>query len=163
MDGLVVYYSRTGNTKKIAKVIADKMDFETEQIIDKKDRSGFSGYMKGGWDAWREKRTQIEKEKEQDLSSYDIIVIGTPVWAAKPTPAVNTFLDKKKEEIKKTAFFCTCGGSGYKSTLKQLEKISAKKPAATLAIKEKEIENEAYKKEVEKFAEKCKRKIDHLS
>ncbi len=152
MEGLVVYYSRTGNTKRVAESIADTLQFETREIIDKKDRSGFLGYMRGGWDAWREKRTQIERKDKRDLSSYDIIVIGTPVWAAKPAPAINTYLAEKREKIKDVAFFCTCGGSGYKSTFSHLKKIGGMEPESTLMVKENEIEAGEHKDKVKKFA-----------
>lgn len=151
MEGLVVYYSRTGNTRKIGKVVADELNFETREIIDKKDRSGFTGYVKGGWDAWREKRTQIGIKEEQDLSDHDIVVVGTPVWAAKPAPAVATYLDEKKDSINKIAFFCTCGGSGYKSTLNQLKNKIDMEPVSTLVIKEAEIDNDDYEKDIKRF------------
>lgn len=156
MNGLVVYYSRTGNTKKIGEIIADLLDFETKEIIDKKDRSGLFGYMKSGWDAWREKRTEIEGKEERDLSDYDLIVIGTPVWAAKPAPAINTYLEDKKGEIKRTAFFCTYKSSGHESTFKKLKNISDLEPADTLAITEDEIKNEDYERDIKKFVERCR-------
>ncbi|MEF8873690.1 MAG: hypothetical protein V5A88_03345 [Candidatus Thermoplasmatota archaeon] len=157
-EGLVVYYSRTGNTEKVGESMASKLDYGARKIIDKKDRSGISGYMKGGWDAWRENLTEIDlRRKEEDLSNYELIVIGTPVWAGKPTPAVRTYLSEKKEEIEEIAFFCTMGGSGYERTFQHLEEISGKEPVSTLAVREKEIEDGTYERAVKNFVEECSR------
>ncbi len=158
-EGLVVYYSRTGNTKKVGELMASKLDYGSRRIIDKKDRSGISGYLKGGWDAWREHLTDIDLgKKEEDLSKYELVVIGTPVWAGKPAPAVSTYLSKRKDKIDKIAFFCTLGGSGYESTFQCLKNISGKEPVTTLAVREKEIEDGSYKKAVKNFVEQCSKR-----
>ncbi len=156
VNGIVVYYSRTGNTEKVAELIASKADFEAIKIIDKKDRSGLSGYMKGGWEAWREKHTEIDTEQDVAISDRGLVVIGTPVWAGKPAPAVRAYLSRKKKELGKVAFFCTLGGTGSEGTFKQLEKMTGKDPVSTLMVTEKELEKEIYEKKVKKFVDDLK-------
>ncbi|MFP4609286.1 MAG: flavodoxin family protein [Candidatus Aenigmatarchaeota archaeon] len=150
----VVYYSRTGNTKKVAGLIASELGCDTFRIHDKKDRSGFLGYLKGGWDAWRENRTEITLKEEIDLSEDRLLCLGTPVWASNPTPAVRTFLAERKERLEKVAFFCTLGGTGDEKTFQELGNISGKTPLTTLAVREKEIESGTYKERVKAFAER---------
>jgi len=48
MKTLVAYYSRTGNTKKVAVEIAKNLKADIDEIIDKKDRSGMIGWIIGG-------------------------------------------------------------------------------------------------------------------
>ena len=74
---LVVFYSRTGNTKKVAQDIAQSLGADVEQLIDKKDRSGALGYMGAGKDASKEMLADIEPIK-YDPAKYDLIVMGTP-------------------------------------------------------------------------------------
>ena len=131
---LVVYYSRTGNTRKVGKMISKILKADSEEIIDKKNRSGILGWIFGGRDAMMKKGTEIEYKK--DPSKYNLVVIGTPIWVATVTPAIRTYLESNK--IKKVAFFCTYGGSSGKS-FDEMKKLS-KKPLATLGIKAKELE-----------------------
>ncbi len=78
---IVVYYSRTGNTKKIGANIADFISCESISLKDQKDRSGISGFLTGGWDTWREKDTKMEMGKKTELEK-DHYIIGTPVWVS---------------------------------------------------------------------------------
>ena len=139
---LVAYYSRTGSTKKVALEIAKNLNADTDEIIDLKDRSGIKGWFVSGFDAFRSQSTEIKTKK--DSSEYDLVIIGTPIWAGRETPAVRTYMLKNK--FKKVAFFCTAGNK-QSLAFKNMEKLS-KKPLAVLEIKEKQIpmSNETIKK-----------------
>ena len=102
MKSLVLFYSRTGNTGKIANEIAVKLNSDIEEIFDKKNRKGIFGYLAAAKDAATKKFTQIEEVKK-DLSQYDLVIIGTPVWAWGMAPAIRTYLSKNK--FNKLAFF----------------------------------------------------------
>ena len=59
MKTLIVYYSRTGLTKKIATHISETLKADIDEIIDTKKRSGAIGYMSGGRDAMKGSLTNI--------------------------------------------------------------------------------------------------------
>ncbi|HOJ31549.1 MAG TPA: flavodoxin [bacterium] len=149
---LVIFYSRTGTTKKIAREIANALSCDIEEIIDKKDRSGVRGFMSGGRDAMKRELTEIN-DIEQDPSDYDVIVIGTPVWASNMTPAIRTYISKYKEKFKNVAFFCTTGGTGIEKTLIEMEVLCGKKPVATVSLTVRQIKNSTYQSFLNKFVE----------
>lgn len=123
---LVVYYTRTNNTKDVAEIIAKEKNTQTLEIKDKKSRSGAVGFMMGGFDAIRGKKTTITYDKV-NLDEFDTIYIGTPVWASKPTPAILKFIEENDFSGKNVVTFATMGGSGGDSTIKTLnEHIQAK-------------------------------------
>jgi len=134
MKLLVVFYSRTGNTRKVAIEIMKNLKAEIDEIIDKTNRSGAEGWIFGGGDATLKKSTQIDYKK--DPKKYDLVIIGTPIWAFTLTPAVRTYLIENKVRFNKLAFFSTSAGAGIKRTFKEMGKLS-KKPLMTLAIKSK--------------------------
>ena len=109
MKSLVVYYSRSGNSKFVAQKIAEKIGADTEEVIDKKNRRGWIGFLIAGFDATRGKETQIEETRFL-LDNYDLIVVGTPIWNGKPTPAIRTYLRKNDLSNKKVALFWTLAG-----------------------------------------------------
>lgn len=47
-DVLCIYYSRTGNTKKVMKAIASEMDAELVELTDGIERSGLRGWLRSG-------------------------------------------------------------------------------------------------------------------
>ncbi len=150
MTHLVVYYSRTGTTKKLAKSIKRKLDCDEEEIIDKKDRSGVLGFLRASWDAWRGKETEIYGGKK-DPSNYDHILIGTPVWAGSPAPAVITYIKKRKFDLDKVSFFCTYKGSGGQKVFDKMGNLCGKKPKSTLGLKSEKIENRRFENDVDEF------------
>lgn len=109
MKSLVVYYTRTGNARFAAETIAAEIGSDVEEIMDMKKRSGAMGYLSGGSDARRGKETKIAPTKKSP-ADYDLIIVGTPVWASRPTPAVTTYLKKNNLSSKKVALFFTQGG-----------------------------------------------------
>jgi len=119
MKSLVVYYSRTGTTRAVGKAIAEELGASCEEIIDLKKRTGLRPirWLIAGMDAWRKKLTKIKTQKEPER--YDMIIIGTPIWEGKMTPAVRTYLTNKNLDGKKEGFFCTAGGSDKECGLRE--------------------------------------------
>ena len=109
MKSLVVYYTRTGNARFAAETIAAEIGADVEEIMDMKKRSGVIGWLNAGSDARRSKETEIAPSKKSP-ADYDLIIVGTPVWASRPTPAVTTYLKKNDLSSKKVALFFTQGG-----------------------------------------------------
>jgi flavodoxin len=133
MKTLVTYYSKTGNTKEVAKQIAKELNADIDEIVDKTNRDGFINYIKSGFHALRKKLTKITTKK--DPSNYHLVIIGTPIWAGREAPAVRTYM--KENNLKKVAFFCTAGGK-QSLAFKNMEELS-QKPLAKLEIKAKQI------------------------
>jgi flavodoxin len=149
---LVVYYSRTGTTKMAGEAIAKKLGSDLEEIIDKTDRKGAVGWVLAGRDAMKKSLTEIVEPKKNP-AQYDLVIIGTPVWAGTMAPAVRTYLSIHKDMIAQAAFFCTMGGSGNKNIFTYLEEASSKKPVATVALQTKEVRTGNVEGRIEKFAQ----------
>lgn len=113
---LIIYYSRTNNTKEVAELIAEEKNAELLEIKDKKSRSGPLGYVIGAIDSFQGKKTGINYEKN-DLSKYDTVYIGTPVWASKPTPAIVQFIEENDFSGTNVVTFATFMGSGGEATI----------------------------------------------
>ncbi|MBD3156017.1 MAG: hypothetical protein GF368_05190 [Candidatus Aenigmarchaeota archaeon] len=148
MKILVTFYSRTGNTKKVGEEIAKILKADIDQIIDEKDRKGLKGYFGGGKDALMKNKSRIKYDKKPE--SYDLVIIGTPVWAGTMAPAVRTYLSENKFE--KVAFFCTYG-SGFSRAFSDMEKIT-RKPVATFGIGQIKVKSGEYSQEIEDFCKK---------
>lgn len=109
MKSLVVYYTRTGNARFVAETIAAEIGADVEEVIDLKKRTGVLGYLSGGSDARRGKETEIASTKKSP-AEYDLVIVGTPVWAGRPAPAILTYFKKHDFADKKVAVFFTQGG-----------------------------------------------------
>lgn len=150
MKILVVYYSRTGITKKVAERIASALGADKEEIIDKSNRSGVMGYLRSGKEAVKKILADIEPVKI-DPSAYDLVIIGTPVWAATMSSPVRSYLTTQKGKIPRVAFFATQGGEGASRAIEQMAELAALPAKAGLAVMTKEVVRDDYQAKLEKF------------
>jgi len=153
MKILVVYYSRTGHTKKIGDMIADALKGETDEIVIPKSLLGIIGWFLAGKYASRKEVPKIEPPKN-DSASYDLVIIGTPIHSWTLSGPVRTYLRENKNKFKKVAFYCTCGGMGMERAFDEMEKECGQKPVATLVVREKELKKGDYTKKIKKFISK---------
>jgi flavodoxin len=106
MKSLVVYYTRTGKTRFVAETIAAELGADLEEIVDLKKREGKLGWIISGKDASQKKLTEIATVK-QSPADYDLVVVGTPIWAWAPTPAIRTYINQNDLSGKRVALFYT--------------------------------------------------------
>jgi len=135
---LVVYYSRTGNTRLVAETISATLPCDVEEIEDTRNRSGIFGYFRSGFDAWLKKLTTL-KPLRYDPTPYDLVIVGTPIWNTSLSAPVRTYLTLNKGRFKSVAFFCTCGGVGSRRVFHQMSEACGMKPLDVLDIREAEV------------------------
>lgn len=156
MKALIVFYSRTGTTKKVALAISKNVKSDIEEIFDVKSRKGIIGYLKSGREAMLKKLPEIKQTKKKP-SSYDLIIIGTPVWGYNMSSPIRTYITNNKKGFKKIAFFCTMGGSGSERTFKEMELLCEKKPEAKLVLTTKGVIRDGYIDKVKEFIKKIRK------
>ena len=134
---LVVFYSRSGTTRRIAQTLSAALKCDLEEITEPRPRTGFLGYIWSLLEARRKLPSNIAP-KTHDVSSYDLVVIGTPVWAWSLSSPVRAYLTATASQLPEVAFFCTLGASGSENAFAQMMAIVGKKPRAVCAITQRE-------------------------
>jgi hypothetical protein len=81
-------------TVKRKDIATDKARMEALKLEDGSERKGLAKYVWGGRQVIRKQRSAL-KPYTFDAAACDLIVIGTPVWAGSPAPAIETFLGKR--------------------------------------------------------------------
>lgn len=122
---LVIYYSFEGNTRHIAQQIAqataaDLLELRTRQEPQSK---GFAKYMWGGAQVVMRRRPRLEP-LDADPTAYDLLFIGTPVWAFTYAPPLRSFFATVRLQRRRVALFCTHEG-GPRNTLLHLRRALA--------------------------------------
>ena len=87
----VVYFTRTGNSKRVAQKLAEKMSCELVEITDNKNWNGIFGFIKGGYYASKNKEVVIKTSK--NVEPGDELILVSPIWAGGLVPAVKVFLN----------------------------------------------------------------------
>lgn len=118
---LVVYYSQTSHTKAVAEEIAKRLSADIEEIIAVQPYDGdFQATVERGKQEREEGILPDIQPLTKDITQYDVIFIGFPVWFGTYAPPVATFLDQVDLRGKKIVPFCTFGSGGLESSVKDL-------------------------------------------
>lgn len=111
---LVVYYSFEGNTRWLANAISREIKAEMLEIKPVKEikAKGFMKYFWGGRQVMMKKMPLLEPFNIE-LDGFDMIFLGSPVWAYNCAPPMRTFSRKYLMKGKKVVLFCSHeGGPG---------------------------------------------------
>ncbi len=125
MRTLVVYYSLEGNTKLVADAVTRAIEADTVRLVpaDQPSASGAARYFWGGRAAIMKKAPKLEP-LEFIPEEYDLVFLGTPVWAWTFAPPIRSFLRDHDLSGKKVALFC-CHGGGPGKAIEKLESAVA--------------------------------------
>ncbi|TLD84385.1 flavodoxin [Helicobacter sp. MIT 11-5569] len=128
MKILVAYFSASGITKEVAQSIASVVEAKSYEILPQEP------YTREDLD-WRDEnsRTTLEcKDKAsrpkianlKDITPFDVIFIGFPIWWYSAPPIIFTFLESQNFDGKIIIPFCTSGGSDLSNAPREMQKIA---------------------------------------
>lgn len=148
---LVAYFSASGITRNVAKMVAEAAGADLYEITPKE------AYTKADLN-WMDKKSRSSVEMadkkirpeitdtDAKIAEYDEIFLGFPIWWYVAPTIINTFLEKYDFTGKKIVLFATSGGSGFGNTVKELQSSA---PGAQFV--EGKLLNHANKKEIEEL------------
>lgn len=120
---LIVYFSYTGNTKKIAEEIQKKLNCDIIEIKPEKPYStDYQTVVDEEQNNESSNKTPDIQKINVDLNKYDEIIIGSPVWWYTIAPVIRTFLKQNDLSGKIIKPYATNAGWLGK-TFKEIEKI----------------------------------------
>lgn len=150
MKTLIAYYSRTGHTRRVADLLAARLGGTASPITEPRSRLGLLGYARSAVEASFGLDAAIVASPV-DPARFDLVLIGSPVWAWHLSSPVRAFARSQSASIRRCAFFCTMGGAGAEKAFAELERCLGQAPLATLALTDREIDGERHESKIESF------------
>lgn len=147
---LITYYSLGGHTRGVAEEIQAATGADMDEIRDVRPRRGATGMLRALADAFLRRKPPV-LAIAHDPRDYDLLVIGGPIWARRFAAPVRTFAEHYGPRAKRIAFFCTEGGNGDAPAYGDLERLSQRRPAATLTVDAAHLEPAAHRAELTRF------------
>lgn len=120
---LFIYYSFTGNGDEVASILKEK-GYEVRKVGEKfkMPKSFFSQMMVGGFRAGLGLKGKI-KETDLDVSGFDEVMIGSPIWNGALPPAINGLLSKLSLDGKEVSFLLYSGSGEGKKAEKKIKSL----------------------------------------
>ena len=121
---LVSYFSRSGTTRQVAQEIESQTGGTLFEIVPEEP-------YPDDYDATVERFRQEREENArpavaslvEDISDYDVVFVGFPIWGGDIPYVVRTFLEQYDLTGKTIVPFCTHGGSRFGSSISTLEEL----------------------------------------
>lgn len=162
---LVAFYSSAGTTRKAGQAIAEALAADVEDIqevhprhFDVKGPGGLGkivGIIVGGAEAGLGLSRPI-LPSQHNPADYDLVVIGTPIWNARLTGPVRSYIQRHRDQFKAVAFFRT--GLDPKPSLRcflQMEQACGQAPRATANLEADRV-NAGDQAQVQEFVSKLR-------
>ncbi len=159
MKTAIVYYSMHGNVRYVSEKVAKELGADLIELVPVKayPDKGAMQFIWGGSAVTFKKKPELEPYTF-NASDYDLVIIGTPVWASNFTPPLRTFFENNDLTGKKIAVIATSAG-GDSSKCLEAVKAAAKADslAAVLSLTDpKDKPSDENEKQIAAFIETCK-------
>jgi flavodoxin len=136
---LIVYHSRSGYTRRVAQALARRLGADLEEVRIVLPLGGALGYAMSAIEAITG-LTPALRPTARDPARYDLVVIGSPVWMWSLASPIRSWLSTHRVGSARVGFFCTMGGAGAKRVFAAMADLLGKRPVATLALTDAQID-----------------------
>lgn len=156
MRTLIVYYSRTGQTRKAVEALARLLDADLGEIHCDRYKNGAVRYLLAGFDSVRGRLPQIRIPSEL-TDNYDLVVIGSPIWTSHPSLPVRGLLAAGPKMPAQVALLLTHGGhSPPQRAIEELQALLPNPPKAALALQTDDLAEPGLTQMLKPFAARLK-------
>jgi menaquinone-dependent protoporphyrinogen IX oxidase len=132
---LIIYFSRTGTTRRVAESIARATHGDVEELREPKSRLGPIGWLRSGYEG--SKRLAAETlPLDHELERYELVFVGSPTWSRSLSSPVRGFLERNRRRLPGVALFATCGDVKSSDAVEQMVEVLGRAPVATLTLAE---------------------------
>lgn len=132
MRTLVVYYSLSGNTRKVAETAARELGADIAQV-----KAPHGLYAARGAGFWRAifhnllgRQPAIEVVGGGQPEGYDLVVVLAPVWASHAAAPIRTYLAQSRGRLGRAALVLTCGARGRAMRSRVWRPLPTSRPSA---------------------------------
>ncbi|MFY7856687.1 MAG: flavodoxin family protein [Rubrivivax sp.] len=130
---LVVYFSRTGQTRRLAMRLALELQGTPAEIREQSPRSGVFGRMQAGALSLLGREVEI-RPMRRDPAAYELVLIGTPMLGWRLAAPVRTFARQWNHQLRHVAFFASAPPEEARVAFEEMELLLGRPPVAELAL-----------------------------
>ncbi len=156
---LVIFHSSSGNTRRVAQAIAEALNADLEQIQPTRPfevditQKGARNFRNMGRAAIRSllKRAASIQPVAHAPAAYDLVIVGTPVYANSLPAPTRAFLKQYRADLLRVAFFCTGLDPENARVFELMANASEKAPVVTVAVHAPTVTEGTFHSQIEAF------------
>ena len=137
---LVVVYSYTGTSRRLADLLCDEQGWPMAVITDARPRSGALGMWRCLLDSWLRRQPPINYAGLPP-DGFDAVVLVAPIWASRLAGPMRTFVASRHESLPEIAVASVMGGSGAPNAIAEIGRLVGRAPILSTAFTTREVED----------------------
>lgn len=135
MKILINYYSRSGNNRLVAEVLAARLGADIEEIVSSTGYKDIIGLFKVILHS-RNKKSAKLKPLRKNPAEYDLVILSAPIWVGNLSAPARAYIQIYGKDLKKLAFLAVCGGGDDHNpeTFKEVRELAGTKLSAEMEL-----------------------------
>lgn len=149
---LIVFYSFTGNARRLAQLLAAQRGWPVGEVIERRPRSGATGFLRCVADSLFARRPAVKYEGP-DPADFATVVLIAPIWVGRLAGPMRSFVADKRQWIRRAAVLTTMGARGASNAVAEIARLLGRDPVLAEVVTARETEDGSCAAAVEAFGQ----------
>lgn len=150
---LIVYYSFTGNSRRVAQLLATQTGWPVGEVVEERPRAGGGlGYLRCALDSLLGRSPAIRYEGPEP-ASFATVVLVAPVWVGLLAAPMRSFVENCQDRLARIAVLTTMNARGSSNAVKEISSIAGRDPVLEAVVTSREIDDGSCADAIKAFAE----------
>jgi hypothetical protein len=137
---LVVAYSYTGNSRRLAQLLCAQKGWPLGEVIEERPRAGAWGTLRCILDSALRARPTVHY-RGPEPADFRTVVLVAPIWVGQLAGPMRAFVNAYRDRLQRVALIVTMGGQGASNAVAEVARILGRDPVLTEAVTARAVED----------------------
>ena len=147
---LVVCYSNTGTSRRVADLLASQFQWPRGEVREERSRTGLAGMLRCAADSLFKRHPAIRYEGP-DPRDFETVVLIAPIWLAEMAAPMRSFVRDRAPSLKRVAVISVMGGQGATNAFAEIDRILGRPPILSTSFTARDVDDGSYSSALEVF------------
>jgi hypothetical protein len=153
---LVVVYSYTGTSRKVADLLCSQQGWPMAKIVETRPRTGTMGSFRCLLDSLLHRHPPIRYDGPR-TKNFDAVVLVAPIWGQRLAGPMRSFVDTRRDHLPDVAVISVMGGRGAPNAVAEIGRLIGRAPILDAAFTMREVDSGSFATRLEAFGAAVRR------
>ncbi|AGU52899.1 flavodoxin domain-containing protein [Variovorax paradoxus B4] len=147
---LVVVYSYTGTSRKVAQLLCSQQGWPMAEIAETRPRAGAFGSFRCLLDSVFRRRPAIRYDGPK-TKDFDAVVLVSPIWGQRLAGPMRSFVGTRRNHLPDVAVISVMGGRGAPNAVAEISRLIGRAPMLDTTFTTHEVDNGSFATRLQAF------------
>jgi hypothetical protein len=139
-EALVVVYSNTGTSRRLAQLLCAQLGWPMGQITETRSRAGVAGNLRCALDSVLRRKPKV-RYAGPDPAGFRTVVLVAPIWMYRLASPMRSFVAQWRKQLPQVAVASVMGGQGAPNAVAEIGDLLGRSPLLSTAFTAREVED----------------------